>query len=213
MCLGNHDYGYSNKCLVPKENAFNQIRYSHYSDKWIMPKRYYTFSKKDGKTKIDFFVLDTNLEFYDDKENEKQKNDMIDSINKSDGDWKIVYGHHTLRSVGGHGNAEDIFEDFMKDLFRKAPFDVYMCGHDHNKQVINMKIDNKPLLLIVCGTGGKKYHNEICFENMEKDTCDLECCSNNLGYGHIKINEDKLCVEFLDDNNKSEYICYINKKI
>ena len=41
----------------------------------------------------------------------------------------------------------------------------------------------------------------------------LECCSNNLGYGHIKINEDKLCVEFLDDNNKSEYICYINKKI
>ena len=76
-----------------------------------------------------------------------------------------------------------------------------------------MKIDNKPLLLIVCGTGGKKYHNEICFENMEKDTCDLECCSNNLGYGHIKINEDKLCVEFLDDNNKSEYICYINKNI
>ena len=31
---------------------------------------------------------------------------MIDKIKRSKCPWKIVYGHHTLRSVGGHGNAE-----------------------------------------------------------------------------------------------------------
>ena len=141
MSLGNHDYGYSNKCLVPKENAFNQVKYSHFSDKWYLPHNYYTFDESDENTSVSFFVFDTNLDMMNDEDIETQKQEMIKNIKRSDSDWKIAYGHHTLRSIGGHGNAEDDFEKFMKDIFAVAPFDVYMCGHDHNKQFITI-LDN-----------------------------------------------------------------------
>tara|TARA_Y100000389_G_C17411972_1_gene491468 strand:+ start:338 stop:1216 length:879 start_codon:yes stop_codon:yes gene_type:complete len=219
MCLGNHDYGYSNKCLVPKENAFNQIKYSRFSDKWFLPHNYYTFDEKDENTSISFFVFDTNLDMMSDEEIEKQKKEMIKNIKKSDSEWKIAYGHHTLRSIGGHGNAEDNFENFMQEIFREAPFDVYMCGHDHNKQVIQMKMDNNnPLTLIVCGTGGKTYHKETFLKKLDRK-CKLECCSNNLGYGYVKVfkvfEKDKeiktMKIELLDEKNNSEYIYTIKK--
>ena len=210
MSLGNHDYGYSNKCLVPKENAFNQVKYSHFSDKWYLPHNYYTFDESDENTSVSFFVFDTNLDMMNDEDIETQKQEMIKNIKRSDSDWKIAYGHHTLRSIGGHGNAEDDFEKFMKDIFAEAPFDVYMCGHDHNKQVIKMNMDGKPLVLIVCGTGGKQYHKEICLNNLDRK-CKLECCSNNLGYGYVKVDNNQMSIEFLDENNQSEYIYTIKK--
>ena len=98
----------------------------------------------------------------------------------------------------------------MKDIFAEAPFDVYMCGHDHNKQVIKMNMDGKPLVLIVCGTGGKQYHKEICLNNLDRK-CKLECCSNNLGYGYVKVDNNQMSIEFLDENNQSEYIYTIKK--
>lgn len=207
MCLGNHDYGYSNRCLIPKKNAFHQVKYSNYSEKWNMPFNYYNFDKEDENTKISFFVLDTNLDMMNPKEIEDQKNTMINKIKNSDSNWKIVYGHHTLRSVGGHGNADDDFEQFMIDLFTQAPFDVYMCGHDHNKQILRININNKPLLLIVCGTGGKEYHKEIYYNNLAKKDCELECCSGNLGYGQIIITDNLMNIYFFDEKNKKEYSC------
>ena len=86
-------------------------------------------------------------------------------INKSKADWKIVYGHHTWKSIGGHGDAEEDLEWFFSDLYIESPFDLYMCGHDHNKQLIMMDIMNNQLPLIVCGTGGKVYD----------DINDLDC--------------------------------------
>lgn len=203
MCLGNHDYGYSNKCLIPQKNAFNQVKYTQKSDKWMMPFNYYNFTSDDKNA--EFFVLDTNLDMMSERDIEEQKTIMIDKIKRSKCPWKIVYGHHTLRSVGGHGNAEPEFEKFMRDIFAEAPFHVYMCGHDHNKQVIRMEIDKKPLLLIVCGTGGKKYHKEVNYHNMIKNDSELQCCSNNLGYGELIINGKKMKINFFDENNKNEF--------
>ena len=87
----------------------------------------------------------------------KQQKIMNEKINRSKADWKIVYGHHPWRSIGGHGDAEEDLEQFFTDLYVKSPFDLYMCGHDHNKQVIMMNIMDNQIPLIVCGTGGKVY--------------------------------------------------------
>ena len=73
----------------------------------------------------------------------KQQKIMNEKINRSKADWKIVYGLHPWRSIGGHGDAEEDLEQFFTDLYIKS-FDLYMCGHDHNKQVIMMNImDNQ----------------------------------------------------------------------
>ena len=73
------------------------------------------------------------------------------SVIKSKKPWKVVMGHHTWRSIAGHGNAEPRLETFLTDLLTEAPFDIYTCGHDHNKQLITMEIMNNTLPLIVCG--------------------------------------------------------------
>jgi tartrate-resistant acid phosphatase type 5 len=207
MCLGNHDYGYSNLSLNPVKNAEYQIKYSKKSKKWNLPKKYYTFKKGN----VEFFVLDTNLDMYSLPQIKKQLQYMKKAIQQSNAQWKIVYGHHTLKSIGGHGEEDtEEFEQFFTELFKAAPFDLYMCGHDHNKQVINYIINNKQLVLIVCGTGGKVYEDDINFNRLDDD-CDLEFYSNNLGFGEVNTFHNKLRISFFDGDGSLEYIHEINK--
>ena len=95
----------------------------------------------------------------DKNEKDEQFKFLVKEINNSNKQWKILIGHHTLRSIGGHGDAEEDLEEFFTDLYRNSAFDLYMCGHDHNKQVIMLDIMNNKLPLIVCGTGGKVYND------------------------------------------------------
>ena len=80
MCLGNHDYGNN---LDLTNNSQHQIDYGIQSQKegkkWIMPSNYYTFKKKN----IQFFVMDTNFDFMDDKEIKEQFDYLVKEINKS----------------------------------------------------------------------------------------------------------------------------------
>ena len=210
MCIGNHDYGTD----WGKGNSLTQIKYGKRSEKqgkkWMMPSNYYSFRKKDKNVTIDFFVLDTNLSNLTEKEILKQSKEMSQKINDSNADWKLVSGHHTWRSIAGHGNADDELELFLKELYEKSPFDLYMCGHDHNKQLINMEIEDRILPLIVCGTGGKVYHDYINFNRLD-DKCELEFYSNNLGYAFVRAFKKKLELTFLNEENIEEFTYEIKK--
>jgi len=201
MCLGNHDYGYD--IFNKKGNSVNQIEYGIQSQKkgkkWYMPSSYYTFEKGN----IEFFIMDTNFNNLTKEEIEEQLNYFINKIKKSKKKWKILIGHHTLRSVAGHGNAEPVMEDFFHRLLEQCSFDLYFCGHDHNKQVINTKINNKNITCIVCGAGGKTYHREINLSNVEEG--ELEFSSSNLGYGYCKEKKNSLEFDFFDGINNLEY--------
>jgi len=213
MCIGNHDYG----TYCGKGNSINQVKYGRKSQKnggkWIMPDYYYTFSKKKGDVKIDFFVVDTNTDNLSDRELRKQFNYMSKQMEKSNADWKIVYGHHTWRSIAGHGNADKRLEKFLKELYYANQFDLYMCGHDHNKQIIEMKMNNDKILpLIVCGTGGKVYNDVNNFKRLDRKS-KLKYYSNRLGYGNIRASKNKLKINFLDETNKIEKTYEIKKNI
>ena len=209
MLLGNHDYG--NKYNIfsdQSECAEYQVKYGTISQKknmkWVMPSKYYTFNKGN----IDFFVLDTNIEMYEDN-GEDQLKYFIDKINKSKAKWKIVMGHHTWKSVGGHGNAKGILKKFFENLLKQCSFDCYFCGHDHNKQVINLDMFNKQVSLVVCGTGGKSYHDYTNYNLGENS--DFIFCSNNLGYGYCEVEKNILKISFFDHNNNIEYIHEVSK--
>ena len=208
MCLGNHDYGDN---LDLTNNSQHQVDYGIQSQKegkkWVMPSKYYTFKKKN----IQFFIMDTNFEFMDDQEIKSQLIYLIKEINQSDKPWKILIGHHTLRSVGGHGNAEPggKMEHFFQELFTKCKLHLYICGHDHNKQVIETTIGNKNTSLVVCGTGGKKYHNVTNLKNVKDG--ELQFASSNLGYGLCQCSKKELTIKFYDEENNNEYIYKLNK--
>jgi hypothetical protein len=40
---------------------------------------------------------------------------------------------------------------------------------------------------------------------MIKNDSELQCCSNNLGYGELIINGKKMKINFFDENNKNEF--------
>ena len=208
MCLGNHYYGWD--LWDKKERSKHQINYAIQSQKdkkkWFMPSNYYTFDKGN----ISFFVVDTNFENQTENEIKDQLSFMIKKINKSKKKWKIVYGHHTLKSIGGHGNCEDLMGKFFKKLIEESNFDVYMCGHDHNKQVINTKLYGKNLLLIVCGTGGAILDKTINLSNI--DTKDIEFFSTNYGFAYCEQNKNKLEFKFYNELNELEFYYPLTRK-
>ena len=202
-CLGNHDYGKKFFNQVLPDYKY-QIEYTKNSDKWRLPKRYYNYTKNMNGVKVNF-VLDTNIDLMNNKEINDQLEYFLNKIKKSNDDWNILYGHHTYRSVSGHGNAEPLLEDFLNKLFSLNKINIYMCGHDHTKQHIIK--DN--LHLLVSGAGGKPYDYVTNLKNMSD--CKLNCLSKNLGVGVLKFKKNKADIEFYDDDNNLEYLYSIKK--
>lgn len=210
MCLGNHDYG-KYLGLINIDNSINQILYSYLSQeqdkKWILPDKYYTFKKGN----INFFVLDTNIDRMTKKDIKKQINFIKKKIKESTSKWNIVYGHHTWRSVGGHGNADSKLENFFNSIFKSGKIDLYMCGHDHSNQFIEKTLSkNNKMYLIVSGTGGKNldiYFNE---NNMIENDSKLKHFSKNPGTVMINSTNKTLDITFYN-LNKPEYNFIIKK--
>ena len=196
MCLGNHDYGYLQNKEGLLDNSVHQVDYTKHSKKWYMPSKYYSFVKGSAE----FFYLDTNLDRMSESTIQHQLHIMKDKLDKSTKKWKIVVGHHTWRSIAGHGNAEPRFETFLKDLFKDTKPTLYMCGHDHCKTLI---VKNG-ITLVVCGTGGEVYDEESVDLSNVNDFS-LEYFSPTLGVSTLDITKDKLDLVFYDVKGNKEY--------
>ena len=219
MCLGNHDYGYEegNGYFQQIDNSKHQVNYGIQSQKkgkkWYMPSNYYRFHKQDGDVSIDFFVMDSNFDVLSIKKQKTQYDDLKKWINSSKSDWKILIGHHTWKSVAEHGGENPDFENYLYQLFTEAPFDIYMCGHDHIKQVSEYKIKNKKVTLIICGTGGAilPERDLIDFDKKNIDDYDFIFLSTNLGFGNCQATKRKLTFTFKNEKNKLEFIYDLSK--
>ena len=212
MCLGNHDYGnYMDRLF--RDCSQNQIEYGSQSQKkgkkWCLPGHYYTFTKEQGNTTIDFFVIDTNLDLMSESLKDEQMKNMIKEIKESKSTWKILYGHHTFISIAGHGNAEPKLDRYLRKLFG-AGIDIYFNGHDHTKQIIETKIGKRVIPVVTCGTGGKVYDDELNYDNIKKGT-KLVWHAETLGFGTVFCTKSKLRLEMYDDENKLEKSYVIDK--
>lgn len=144
VALGNHDY---------RGNVQAQIDYSNISRRWHMPDRYYskTFEIEDGK-KLLMVVMDTNP-YIDSYHKDPEKYDGIkeqdtlaqtkwleNTLNTTDDSikWKVVVGHHPLYSGGKRKNDKStlLFENKFADIFDLYKVDAYICGHEHDLQII-----------------------------------------------------------------------------
>ena len=213
MCLGNHDYGnYWDKNFI--DCSESQIQYGIQSQvdcqkKWYLPGHYYTYSKRQGNTSIDFFVIDTNFDLMTQKLKNQQMNFMVNAIKKSKAGWKILYGHHTFISIAEHGNAEHELNKYIRKLLRLG-IDMYMNGHDHNKQIVETKIGKKNIVIVTCGAGGKYCEDELNFNNIDHKS-KLVWHAETLGFGTVFCTKNKLRLEMYDEDNKLEKKYIINK--
>ncbi|MCL7987231.1 metallophosphoesterase [Sphingobacterium sp. lm-10] len=144
VALGNHDY---------RGSVQAQIDYSKVSRRWNMPDRYYskTFELKHGK-KLQMIVIDTNpfiksyhknpekyLEITE-QDTAAQRQWLEKELANTDPSiaWKVVVGHHPMYSGGGRKVSTDTkdFEAQFADLFDRYQVDAYICGHEHDLQII-----------------------------------------------------------------------------
>lgn len=203
--LGNHDYG-GNGAGTEFGKGQNQVDYTKKSPKWKMPAAYFHHVKEN----VEFFALDTNMIFFG--QDATQKADVTSWIASSKAEWKIAVGHHPYKSNGPHGNAGNYdnipippigggsVRTFMEDVVcGKA--DLYLCGHDHSRQWLNVNCMGTELA--VSGAGAKatklKPNNPALFESVE------------LGFLYIVIEGKKLTADFVDENGNSDFSHTITK--
>lgn len=216
LLLGNHDYANIEGTNAFHEHAIHQINYHKLSDKWNMPKRYY--SVKLGN--CEFFMLDTNLENMTPSEISKQATTMNLKIRKSKKPHKFLCGHHTWRSTGGHGNADALFEKFMCKVVKGTNIKSYFCGHDHCKNHIIIPFPNsrntkrrttrkktknkkqKVIHVYVIGTGGKSMDESYMNSSQITPPDKLLYHDSELGFIILESNGKNASIQMftVDDN-------------
>ncbi|XP_062113235.1 purple acid phosphatase 4-like [Humulus lupulus] len=90
----------------------------------------------------------------------------VDSaLKESTAKWKIVVGHHTIRSASQQGNTREI-EIHLLPILLENNVDVYMNGHDHCLQHIT-SVDS-PIQFLTSGGGSKAWRGDISWWNPDE---------------------------------------------
>ncbi len=161
MSLGNHDYGIFGE---DADRAENQLAYN--DPNWYLPAHHYQRTLHN----VDFVALDTNWliwwSIFTDKA--ESMGTWLDELvaNQPEDHWLIPFGHHPIFSNGSHGDAggydglspefpniagSELLAWMQQHLCGQA--DVYLAGHDHDRQWHEETCDGTTLM--VSGAGAK----------------------------------------------------------
>jgi tartrate-resistant acid phosphatase type 5 len=192
VALGNHDYRGSPQA---------QIDYTAQSSRWHMPARYF---KVEGTALnapyLDLFFTDTSplvhkyRDEVDDAIAENVRTQDVDAqlywldleLGRSPARWKLVIGHHTLRSGGSkHGETAEVVQ-LVEPILLKHGVTAYINGHDHDLQHIR----RGGLDCIGSGAG-----SEVRPVNAVTGTL---FCAARSGFAAITCSPESVGLEFVD---------------
>jgi acid phosphatase len=200
--LGNHDhYG----------NINSEIEYTKISQRWRMPKTYYTFIYPLGeKNSIQFFALDTTpwaisdvqgiLARPDSLKSQDQMTWLKKELQQSSATWKIVMGHHPLYSSGKYGdNATLIY--LLEPLFIRYDVNLYLSGHDHHQELVK---SIRGVHYIISGAASKARN--VVWRGI------TQYAAADLGFTWFRVSHEELVVEFISRTGNLDYAYVIRRK-
>jgi hypothetical protein len=174
--LGNHDWG------NPDGPAAEVLRRDPASG-WHLPATRYTYTAGAAQ----FFALDTNAM------SRAQLDWLATELERSRAAWKVVYGHHPVRSAGAHGDTESLVRDLLPVLAGRAH--LYLAGHDHDMQHLGPE---QGIHYIVAGSGG------AAVRPVEEGPRSRFASSTN-GFAVLEIDDRELRVRFLSVDLETLY--------
>jgi hypothetical protein len=130
--LGNHDWGFA-------DSPAAQVLYSD-GGSWYMPAARYAFHAGPA----DFFALDTSTL------SAAQLDWLERSLVASDAPWKVVYGHHPIRSSGRYRDDTRMAERLLPVL-QAGGADLYLAGHEHHMEHVRAE---GGVSFVIAGSGG-----------------------------------------------------------
>lgn len=128
--LGNHDH---------RGSAQAQVAYARYSPRWHLPWPQYTMRHPvpDGSS-AEFFCLDTTPLVDDEIATPAHAAHQLSwlrrELERSSAAWKIVVGHHPVRSASTFHGGSAFLQRHLEPLLRSYGCSFYLCGHDHDLQ-------------------------------------------------------------------------------
>ena len=165
--LGNHDYGDQKErggadyttCGHPDPQA--EVAETAKIARWHLPARNYMLHAPMA----DFVMIDTQpiaLNFPKDYDGSlgaaDEKSWIGGELAQMHAHWRIVVGHHTIFSSGMHGRTNDATQMRVRELlplFRENHVDLYICGHDHDMELLGdlQRGSGSDPLFLVSGAG------------------------------------------------------------
>ncbi|KAL6970068.1 Purple acid phosphatase 8 [Sarracenia purpurea var. burkii] len=85
-------------------------------------------------------------------------NDVDSALRESKAKWKIVVGHHTLRSAGHHGDTVELVAKLLP-ILQANEVDLYINGHDHCLEHISSP--DSQLQFLTSGGGSKAWRGDV----------------------------------------------------
>ena len=212
--LGNHDYQVMpadiNKVQAELEYARTGKGLDGKPTRWTLPDRWYTFDFPAHKPLIHFIVLDSNMPRPDGtwqhghdftlkpEEQAEQLRWFEAQLQKPrTTPFLGVLGHHPIYSNGPHGDHPVLVRDW-DPLFRKYKVDLYMAGHDHDLQ--HLELDGHPTTHFLSGGGGADLYV------LKVDGLDRGPYAQQVhGFSHLSVTPKALELRHLDADGRLLY--------
>jgi tartrate-resistant acid phosphatase type 5 len=152
---GNHDFekadSNSGKLKIDLEQDYSKL---HPDSRWKYPARWYRVDFPEGaKTPLlTALMLDSSKPRMTPAQWEEEKVWIDEQLAATPAKWKIACAHHPFFSNGSHGD-NGVLQVEWGPIFRKHGLDMYVAGHDHDLQ--HLEIPGWPFSFVQAGGGGQ----------------------------------------------------------
>ncbi|KAI3445077.1 hypothetical protein Pfo_001742 [Paulownia fortunei] len=111
--------------------------------------------------------------------------DLESALRESRAKWKIVVGHHTIKSAGVHGNTQELVQ-------KANDVDLYINGHDHCLEHISSS--DSPLQFLTSGGGSKAWRGGYNWTNPKE----MKFYYDGQGFMTMQITQSEIDINFYD---------------
>ncbi|KAH1250560.1 Purple acid phosphatase 8 [Glycine max] len=113
------------------------------------------------------------------------------ALQQSNAKWKIVVGHHTIRSAGLHGNTDELVKQLLP-ILEANNIDLYINGQDHCLQHIGSL--GSAIQFLASGGGSKAWRGVVNWWKPEE----MKFYYDGQGFMSVKITETEIDIVFYD---------------
>lgn len=113
------------------------------------------------------------------------------ALRESNAKWKIVVGHHTIRSAGHHRDTQELVAQLLP-ILQANNVDMYINGHDHCLQHISSP--DSVLQFLTSGAGSKAWRGDVKWWNPNE----MKFYYDGQGFMTLQITRNEVYVMFYD---------------
>ncbi|PON35199.1 Calcineurin-like phosphoesterase domain, apaH type [Parasponia andersonii] len=110
--------------------------------------------------------------------------DLEITLRESTAKWKIVVGHHAIRSAGHHGDTSELIQNLLP-LLEANDVDLYINGHDHSLEHISSS--DSAIQFLTSGACSKAWRGDLK-ENTSKNGPAMKFFYDGLGFMSLQLN-------------------------